>query len=102
MRPVKLIFIILLIVGAGYLLSRFLDANREIVQLQFMLWRSKQLPLGILVTASFALGLVLSSGILVSSLLSKTFEARRLHRENEALQRLLETKSAAGLGDSAS
>ena len=92
-RPIKIIFVIILIVVAGFLINRFLQSNQELVQLQFIYWRTKEFALGALVSLSFLLGLLISSGILTSQLVSKTLEARRMRRENDALQRLLETKA---------
>ena len=109
-RPLKLIFIVLAMVAGGYLVSVFLDANREMVQLRFSLWRTRDVALGLLVCFSFVLGLLISAGILTTALVSKILETKRLHRENDALQRLLETKThepkvaeetlAAGAGSS--
>jgi uncharacterized integral membrane protein len=103
-RPLKMIFTVLLMVAGGFLVHRFLDTNSEMIQLQFWKYRTKEMGLGSVVTLSFVIGLVISSGILTSSLISKILEARRLHRENEALQRLLETKTPEtqmAAGDSA-
>jgi uncharacterized integral membrane protein len=92
-RPLKLIVFVLAMVAGGYLVSVFLDANREMVQLRFSLWRTKDVGLGLLVSFSFVLGLAISAGILTTALISKMLESKRLHRENDALQRLLETKT---------
>lgn len=85
------IYLVLLFV-VGFGIARFLEENSNPVQLRFFLWRTKEAALGSLVSLSFLSGILLSSVVLLSTVFSRSMEAKRLRRENLALQKMVETK----------
>lgn len=94
-RSVYFLLLILVVVIGAFALSSFLQDNGQATRLRFIGFQTKEVSLAILVLISFLLGLVFSSVILLSSSFVKHLEARRLRRENEALQKLLEKKEAS-------
>lgn len=83
---------ILLVVGCALSLTEFLNQNSEPLRLKFFYWQTKALSVAAYIVISFLLGLGLTMSVLVSVMFRKHFEARRLRRENSALQKLLSDK----------
>ncbi|TVQ80025.1 MAG: LapA family protein [Bradymonadales bacterium] len=92
----KRVFGILLIVAAvfvlGFALAHFLRENAQNVRLYFLAWRTYESSLGVLVSLSFIVGLLVSAVIFSGILISRSLELRRLKRELTALERLMEIK----------
>jgi len=93
------ISILLALLLLGLLLASFLNENAQVVQLYFLMWRTTEMSLGLLVTFSFLIGAVLSAFVLAGLVLSKSLELRRLRRELSAVQRLMEIKEAKSSPD---
>ncbi|PIR21901.1 MAG: hypothetical protein COV44_10820 [Deltaproteobacteria bacterium CG11_big_fil_rev_8_21_14_0_20_45_16] len=91
-RSLYYIFILTLIILGGVALGRFWVENAEPAQLMFLEWRTKPTSMASLIIISFSVGVVLSSTVLTGSMLSKFLEAKRLRRENTALQKMMELK----------
>lgn len=94
-RSVTLIFFVALVVTAALGLSRFMADNADPQRLRFMMWQTREVTLGMLVMLSFLMGLGCSCLFLMSVMIKKALEARRLRRENVALQKLLEAAKPA-------
>jgi len=81
--------LVLILIGA-LLVGRFWMDNSELIRLRFLSWRTQEISLGALSLLSFGSGVLVTAALLTSGMFSKHFEARRLRRENSALQTLLE------------
>jgi uncharacterized integral membrane protein len=91
-KAIWILLSLLFVFGGAFLLARFLEENSQREALRFFLWRTKEFPLGYMVSLSFLGGLVLASALLLSQLFSKSMELKRLRRELSALQKMLEMK----------
>lgn len=91
-RSISFLLSVIAVVAGAFFLSRFFADNSEVVRLRFHVWQTKEVSLGYLCLFSFLAGLLLTSVFLVSNSVSKYFEAKRLRRENAALQKMLEMK----------
>jgi len=100
-RGIYFIIVVLLVVGGAFALARFLNENSDVIQLKFIYWQTKEVALGSLVLISFFLGVFISSLFLMGSLFSKYFEARRLRRENTALQKMMEIREKNAVTEAA-
>jgi uncharacterized integral membrane protein len=89
-QTIWILILLLVVVLGGFLLARFLEDNSQRESLRFFLWRTKEFPIGYMVSLSFMAGLLISSVLLLSNLLSRSIELRRLRREIGALQKILE------------
>lgn len=92
-RLARLILFLTLVVASALLLTRFLSDNEELVQLRFINWRTKEISQALLTLIAFLSGIGLAIVLLFSAVVSKSMQVRRLRRENEALQRLVEAQS---------
>lgn len=79
-----------IVLGAAFLLNQFLLDNPAGVQLRFFQWRTKEVSMGTLVCVIFLFGLVAPFLMMFGPYVSKTVELKRLHKENEALQTLVD------------
>lgn len=93
-RGVVFVIYVLILFVLGFALARFLEENSQPIQLRFYLWRTKEIGLATLVSLSFLGGVILSSLFLLGTVFAKTMEAKRLRRENLALQKMMELKEA--------
>lgn len=91
-RGLKLLIVLFLTLGGAVILARFFNENTEDLQLQFMDWRTKPLGKGHLVGLAFLMGMLVSTLLMFSTVISRSLQASRLKRENEALQRLIASK----------
>lgn len=80
---------VLLILISFWLLWVFAKSNPEPLQLKFLNWRSLEVSTGLLVSIVFFLGVLVSGFFFFSLVVSTLLEKRRILRENESLQRLL-------------
>lgn len=92
-RGISTLIGLALIVGAAFLVARFFNENNEPIQLQFWVWRTKEIAKGTLIGLVFLGGLMVSAILTASTVVSKSFEVSRLRREVVALQKMLQSKS---------
>ena len=71
------------------MLWNFVRDNPEPIQLRVWIWRSLEMPTGLIAIAIFVGGILLSSLLFFSVLASSSFEKRRLRREIDALQKMI-------------
>lgn len=93
-RSLKFLIFVVLVFIVAFGLQRFLSENAFPTQVQFLLWRTKEVSLGLLVALSFLSGILLASLFLITALFSSMMTSRRLKRENAALQRMIELKDS--------
>ena len=91
-RDFFLIFVFLVMIIGSLSIGRLWMENADPIQLKFFYWQTKELSSGSLVILSFVIGFALASLVLIGGTFSKYIEARRLRRENSALQKLIEAK----------
>lgn len=95
----RLLFLVFFI-GVFLLLWKFVEFNTEPLQLRFFSFRTLEAPAGLIVLLCFLAGLLVSSFLFFSIVVSTRLERRRLIREAESLQKLLsqQMESAKKLG----
>jgi len=89
-KAIRQLLTILVALGIFWLLWIFAQGNPEPLQLKFHSWRTLEIQTGILILGVFALGVLVSAFFLFSILVMSMVDKRRLRRENESIQRLLD------------
>lgn len=85
---------ILFFLGLFVLTWFFVQANQESVQLYFGSWRTHEVALGMMVLLSFVAGILVATFLFASVIVASRLEAQRYRRENEAMKRIVDGKSA--------
>lgn len=80
---------VLIFFGLFWLVWKFVAFNPEPLQLRIFNYRTVEMSAGLLSVFIFVAGILLSTFLFFSAVVGSRLEKRRLARENESLQRLL-------------